>query len=128
MEDTNQQLKKWMLGWQPVVDHSMKRVKELAKENIRPILRHFTADKTSKDQRMEESNKASYRQHKIPTRMSNNPLTNVFERLSKKRSLENKLMMNMFKTIGKKSSTSRLQMIQEVEEQMIEDRYGDAPS
>ena len=63
--------------------------------------------------------------------MSNNPLTNVFERLSKKRSLENKLMMNMFKTIGKKSSTSRLQMIQEVEEveeQLIEDRYGDAPS
>ena len=72
--------------------------------------------------------------------MSNNPLTNVFERLSKKRSLgrmlptkkanhqQNKPMMNMSKTIVKKRSTSRLQMIQEVEEQLIEDRYGDAPS
>ena len=54
-EDTNQQLKKWMLGWRPVVDHSMKRVKELAKENSKPIWRHFTADKTSKDQSIKES-------------------------------------------------------------------------
>ena len=53
-EDTNQQLKKWILRWQPVVDHSMKRVKELAKENSRPIWRHFTADKTSKVQSIEE--------------------------------------------------------------------------
>ena len=72
--------------------------------------------------------------------MSNNPFTNIFKRLSKKRSLgrmlpikranhqQNKLIMNMFKTIGKKRSMSRLQMIQEVEEQPIEDRYGDAPS
>ena len=73
--------------------------------------------------------------------MSNKSLTHVFERLSKKRLLgrmlpttkkanhqQNKLMMNMFKTTGKKRSTSRLQMIQEVEEQLIEDRYGDAPS
>ena len=73
--------------------------------------------------------------------MSNNPLTNVFERLSKKRLLgrmlpttkkanhqQNKLMMHIFRTIGKKRSTSRLKMIQEVEEQLIEDRNGDAPS
>jgi hypothetical protein len=30
LEDTNQQLKKWILRWKPVIDHSMKRVKELA--------------------------------------------------------------------------------------------------
>ena len=33
LEDTNQQLKKWLLRWRPVIDHSMKRVKELAQEN-----------------------------------------------------------------------------------------------
>jgi hypothetical protein len=37
LEDTNQQLKKWILRWRPVIDHSMKRVKELAKENSKPI-------------------------------------------------------------------------------------------
>ena len=33
LDDTNQQLKKWLTRWKPVIDHSMKRVKELAKEN-----------------------------------------------------------------------------------------------
>jgi hypothetical protein len=83
LEDTNQQLKKCLLRWHPVVDHSMKRVKELAKENSKPIWRHFTANKPAKTK---VSMKASTRQHEIPTRMSNNPLTNVFEQLSKKRS------------------------------------------
>ena len=31
LEDTNQQLKKWLLRWRPVIDHSMKRVKELVR-------------------------------------------------------------------------------------------------
>jgi hypothetical protein len=31
LEDTNQQLKKWMHRWKPVINHSMKRVKELVK-------------------------------------------------------------------------------------------------
>ena len=53
LEDTNQQLKKWLLRWHPIVDHSLKRVKELAKENSKPIWRHFTA--TSKDQNIDES-------------------------------------------------------------------------
>jgi hypothetical protein len=48
LEDTNQQLKKWMLRWKTVVDHSMKRVKELAKENSKPIWQHFTANKPAK--------------------------------------------------------------------------------
>ena len=43
LEDTNQQLKKWLLRWRPVIDHSMKRVKELAKENSKPIWQHFTS-------------------------------------------------------------------------------------
>ena len=31
LDDTNQQLKKWLLRWKLEIDHSMKRVKELAK-------------------------------------------------------------------------------------------------
>ena len=48
LDDTNQQLKKWINRWRPVIDHSMKRVKELAKENSKPIWRHFTANKPAK--------------------------------------------------------------------------------
>jgi hypothetical protein len=49
LEDTNQQLKKWMPSrWRPVIDHSMKRVKELAKENSKPIWQHITANKVSR--------------------------------------------------------------------------------
>jgi virulence-associated protein VagC len=28
LEDTNQQLKKWLLRWKPVIEHSMKREQE----------------------------------------------------------------------------------------------------
>ena len=38
LDDTNQQLKKWLTRWKPVIDHSMKRVKELAKENNKTTL------------------------------------------------------------------------------------------
>ena len=48
LEDTNQQLKKWPTRWRPVIDHSMKRVKELAKENSKPLWKHFTANKQAK--------------------------------------------------------------------------------
>jgi hypothetical protein len=37
LEDTNQKIKKWLTRWKPVIDHSMKRAKELAKENSKPI-------------------------------------------------------------------------------------------
>ena len=30
LEDTNQQLKKWLTRWKPVIEHSMKQVKENA--------------------------------------------------------------------------------------------------
>ena len=48
LEDTNQQLKKWINRWRQVIDHSMKRVKELARENSKPIWRHFTKNKPAK--------------------------------------------------------------------------------
>ena len=48
LEDTNQQLKKWLTRWRPVIDHSMKRVKELAKENSKPLWKHSTANKPAK--------------------------------------------------------------------------------
>jgi hypothetical protein len=48
LEDTNRQLKKWLTRWKPVVDHSMKRVKELAQANCKPIWQHFTANKPAK--------------------------------------------------------------------------------
>ena len=35
--DTNQNLKKWLNRWRPVIEHSMVRVKELAKEHSKPI-------------------------------------------------------------------------------------------
>jgi hypothetical protein len=55
LEDTNQQLKKWLNRWKPVVDHSMKRVKELAKANSKPIWQHFTANKPIEDKSIEEN-------------------------------------------------------------------------
>ena len=45
LDDTNQQLKKWINRWRQVIDHSMKRVRELAKENSNPIWRHYTKNK-----------------------------------------------------------------------------------
>ena len=37
-EDTNQQLKKWLLRWRPVIDHGMKRVKERVSTHSRRII------------------------------------------------------------------------------------------
>ena len=45
LEAINQQLKKWLLRWRPVIDHSMKKVKEMAQTRSIPIWRHYTADK-----------------------------------------------------------------------------------
>jgi hypothetical protein len=82
LEDTNQQLKKWLLRWKPVIDHSMKRVKELAKENSKPIWKHFTAKKPAKTR---VSRKLSTGKQVRKTRMSNNPLTNINIRMQKQR-------------------------------------------
>jgi ABC-type uncharacterized transport system ATPase subunit len=37
LEDTNQQIKKWLTKWKPVINHSMKRVKELTQANSKHI-------------------------------------------------------------------------------------------
>jgi hypothetical protein len=136
LEDTNQQLKKWMLRWKPVIDHSMKRVKELAKDNSKPIWQHFTANKPAKTR---VSRKISRRKHKQPKRMSDNPLTNVYSRMQKKRSSsrargtktvtykKTPLITKMYTKLGKSRSTSRDRTVLEVEQQVIADRFGDVP-
>jgi hypothetical protein len=72
LEDTNQQIKKWITRWKPVIDHRMKRVKELAQENSKPIWKHITANKPAKTR---VSRKLSTRKHARTIRMTNNPLT-----------------------------------------------------
>jgi hypothetical protein len=71
--------------------------------------------------------------------MPNNPLTNVYIRMQKKRSSSRvikattrrykkiDLISQIYKKLGEKKLTSRDQAIQEVEEQVIEDRFGDVP-
>jgi hypothetical protein len=137
LEDTNQQIKKWITRWKPVIDHSMKRVKELAQANSKPIWKHFTANKPAKTR---VSRKLSTtRKHRRTTRMTNNPLTNVYIRMHMKRSSSRvikattrrykkiDLISQMCKKLGKHRSTSRDKAIQEVEEQVIEDRFRDVP-
>jgi hypothetical protein len=132
----NQQLKKWMLRWKPVVDHSMKRGKELAKENSKPIWQHFTANKPSKTK---VSRKTSQRKLAIEKKMSDNPLTNVYERMQKNwsssrvriakqvRYKKTALITKIYAKLRKKRSTSRTKEVLEVEEQIIADRFGDVP-
>ncbi|OEU17035.1 hypothetical protein FRACYDRAFT_239636 [Fragilariopsis cylindrus CCMP1102] len=134
LDDTNQQLKKWINRWKPVIDHSMKRVKELAQANSKPIWKHFTANKPAKTKVSRKLSK------QIKTKKySNNPLTNVYTRLKKKRSSSrvlpvkkikykiNDLISKAYTKLGKKRSTSREQTVLDVEIQMIDDRYGDEP-
>jgi hypothetical protein len=137
LEDTNQQLKKWMLRWKPVVKHSMKRVKELATANSKPIWQHFTASKPVKTK---VSRKISQRKLAIAKKMSDNPLTNVYVRMQKNRSSsrarvekhirykKTTLITKIYAKLGKKRSTSRTKEVLEVEEQTIEDRFGDVPA
>jgi hypothetical protein len=123
----------------PVIDHSMKRVEELAKANSKPIWQHFTANKPAKTRVSRVSRKLSTQKHARTIRMTNNPLTNVYIRTHKKRSSSRvikvktirykstDLISQMYKNLGKKRSTSRDKAILEVEEQVIEDRFGDVP-
>ena len=133
--ETNQQMKKWINRWKTVIDHSMIRVKELAKDNSKPIWKHFTANKPAKTT---VSRKTSTRT--TTKKMSNNPLTNMFTRLQKKQSSSrvspvlkarykmNSLMSTLYAKLGEKRSTSRAKTILEVlEKQTIEDRFGDKP-
>jgi hypothetical protein len=116
LEETNQQLKKWLLRWRPVVDHSMKRVKEIAKENSKPIWQHFTAKKPAMTT---VSRRITKKKHNKPKKMSNNPLTNVYNRMQKKRSLsratvtkkvrytKTPIITQMYVKLGNNRSTSR---------------------
>jgi hypothetical protein len=138
LEDTNQQLKKWPTRWKPVIiDHSMKRVKEIAQANSKPIWKHSTANKPVKTR---VSRKLSTRKHVGKIRMTNNPLTNVYNRMQKKRSSsrvvkattriykKTDLISQMYTKLGKHRSTSRDKAVLEVEEQeVIKDRFGDIP-
>jgi hypothetical protein len=136
LEATNQQLKKWLLRWRPVIDHSMKKVKEMAQSGSKPIWRHFTSDKPAKTK---VTRKISTRKHDLPKRMMNNPLTNVLDRITPGRSTSkalptvriirrpNNIMTKFFTTLGKRRSTSRVHPVSVVEKQSIEDRFGDAP-
>jgi hypothetical protein len=131
--ETNQQMKKWINRWKTVIDHSMIRVKELAKENSKPIWKHYTADKPAKTTVSRKTSRTTTK------KMSNNPLTNVFTRLMKKRSSSrvspvlkakykmNSLMSTLYEKLGKKRSTSRETTVLEVEKQAIADRFGDEP-
>jgi hypothetical protein len=84
LEDMNQQIKTWITRWKPVIEHSMKRVRELAQADSKPIWQHFTANKPAKTR---VSRKLSTRKHARAVRMMNNPLTkNVYIRMHKKRS------------------------------------------
>ncbi|OEU08500.1 hypothetical protein FRACYDRAFT_249954 [Fragilariopsis cylindrus CCMP1102] len=138
LEATNQQLKKWINRWRSVIDHSMKRVKELAQSKSIPIWRHYTADKPAKTK---VSRHISTRKHDLPKNMLNNPLTNVFSRAKPKRLTSkapipilkqkykvDNILTRMFTNLGKKRSTSRVHPVLDVEDQSIEDRFGDVPT
>jgi hypothetical protein len=83
LEATNQQLKKWLLRWHPVIDHSMKKIKEMAQKRSKPIWKHYTADQPAKTT---VNRRVPTRKHALPKRMSNNPLTNIFARTKTSRS------------------------------------------
>jgi hypothetical protein len=111
-------------------------VKELAQANSKPIWKHFTANEPAKTR---VARKISTSKHIRKTRMTNNPLTNVYIRIHKKRSSsrvikatvrrykKTDLISQIYKKLGKRRSTSRDKAILEVEEQVIEDRCGDVP-
>ena len=115
LEDSNQQIKKWLTRWRPVIDHSMTRVKELAQDNSRPIWKHVTSNKLAKTK---ISRKVSTRTQ-IKKKSDNPLLTNVYTRLQKKRSSSrvspvlqakykmNSLMSTLYAKLGKKRPTRR---------------------
>jgi hypothetical protein len=71
--------------------------------------------------------------------MYDTPLTNVYDRLGTKRSLSRvitnakirykriTMITKMFMNLGKQQLTSREKPVLEVEEQTIDDRFGDVP-
>lgn len=84
----------------------------MAQDKSKPIWRHFTVDRPAKTR---VSRRVSTRQHELPKRMTNNPLTNVFKRTTASRSTSkalpttrlititqpDNLLTNMFTNLGK---------------------------
>ena len=109
----------------------------MAQIRSKPIWRHYTASKPAKTK---VNRPLNTRKHVLPKRMSNNPLTNVFSRIKTSRSTSkapptiqkktkvNNILTAMFTLLGKRRSTSRVQLVLEVEDQCIDDRYGDVPT
>ena len=136
LEDTNQQLKKWISRWRPVIDHrSQHETSKGTSKRKQQTNIHFTANKPAKTTVSRKNP-----QQMKPKKYSNNPLTNVYTRLKKKRSSSrvipaimkvkykiNHLISQLYKKLGKKRSTSREQTVLEVETQQIDDRFGDEP-
>jgi hypothetical protein len=124
LEETNQQLNIWIHRWRPVIDHSMKRVKEPAKANSKPIWQHFTSSNPTKTR---VTRKVTKRKHSQPKKMSNNPLNNVYRRMEKKRSTSRTkvtvakngrytkiLRTEMYRNKRKQKSTSRDKQVMEM--------------
>jgi hypothetical protein len=96
----------------------MKKVKEMVQTRSIPIWRHYRADKPAK---MKVTRHVSTRKHGLPKRMSNNPVTTIFSGTKtnrttskvptsiQKKTKVNNILTKMFKTFGKKRSTSRVQ-------------------
>jgi hypothetical protein len=111
-------------------------VKELAKDNSKPIWQHFTANKPAKTK---VSRKISKKKHKQLKKMSDNPLTNVYNRMQKKMSpsrpratkkvryTKTPLVTQMYVKLRNSRWTSLDKSTKEVEDQIIEDRFGDVP-
>ena len=100
------------MRWKPTIKHSMNRVKELAQ-------------------------KVPQRKQGLPRKMSNNPLTNVHNRLQRKRSTSRVIQVQkanykkknqiskMYMKLGKKRSINRAKTVLEVEIQTVDDPFGD---
>ena len=69
LDATNQQLKKRLNCWRPVMDHSIKKVKEMAQTRRIPIWRHYTVIRPAKTK---VTRCVPTRKHVLPKRMSNN--------------------------------------------------------
>jgi hypothetical protein len=100
--------------------------------NSKPIWQHFTANKPAKTT---VSRRITKKKHNKPKKMSNNPLTNVYNRMQKKRCratvtkkvryTKTPLITQMYVKLGNNRPTSRDKSAKEVENQIIEDRFGD---
>jgi len=109
----------------------------MTQARTKPIWRHFTADKPA---RTKAWRRVPTRQHALPKKMTNNPLTNVFKRTKTSKSTSkalpktkpitepDNLITRMFTKMVKSRPTSRVQPILVVEQQCIMGRFGYVPT